>query len=49
MKVDAFDQIGSMLTRHLVLTVTGVCRGRTPGFKQKDVDRALAISSFDAF
>ncbi|KAM0707021.1 hypothetical protein Q7P35_006352 [Cladosporium inversicolor] len=32
-----------------VLTVTGVCLGRTPGFKQKDVDRALAISSFDAF
>jgi hypothetical protein len=29
--------------------VTGVCLGRTPGFKQKDVDRALAISSFDAF
>lgn len=37
------------LTRHVVLTVTGVCLGRTPGFKQKDVDRALAISSFDAF
>lgn len=32
-----------------VLTVTGVCLGRTPGFKRKDVDRALAISSFDAF
>jgi hypothetical protein len=37
------------LTWHSVLTVTGVCLGRTPGFKQKDVDRALAISSFDAF
>lgn len=33
----------------VVLTVTGVCLGRTPGFKRKDVDRALAISSFDAF
>jgi hypothetical protein len=32
-----------------VLTVTGICLGRTPGFKRKDVDRALAISSFDAF
>jgi hypothetical protein len=41
--------LAGILTCHLVLTVTGVCLGRTPGFKQKDVDRALAISSFDAF
>lgn len=41
--------VGRTLTCHLVLTVTGICLGRTPGFKQKDVDRALAISSFDAF
>ncbi|KAK4504088.1 hypothetical protein PRZ48_005003 [Zasmidium cellare] len=32
-----------------VLTVSGVCIGRGPGFKRRDVDRALALSSFDAF
>lgn len=32
-----------------VLTITGVCLGRTPGFKRQDVDRALAVSSFEAF
>lgn len=37
------------LTVVIVLTVSGVCIGRTPGFKRRDVDRALALSSFDAF
>ncbi|KAK5171209.1 uncharacterized protein LTR77_004353 [Saxophila tyrrhenica] len=32
-----------------VLIVSAVCLGRTPGFRRRDVDRALAISSFDAF
>lgn len=33
----------------LVMIVSAVCLGRTPGFRRRDVDRALAISSFDAF
>ncbi|KAF7197782.1 hypothetical protein HII31_00871 [Pseudocercospora fuligena] len=32
-----------------VMTLSGVCLGRTPGFKRRDVDRALALASFDAF
>lgn len=31
-----------------VMTASGQCIGRTPGFKRRDVDRALALSSFDA-
>jgi len=31
-----------------VLMVTGKCLGRTPGFKGKDVDRALSLASFAA-
>ncbi|KAK3680680.1 hypothetical protein LTR37_021119 [Vermiconidia calcicola] len=31
-----------------VLVYTGVCLGRSPGFRRRDVDRALALSSFDA-
>jgi len=38
-----------LFSSRAVLTVTGVCLGRTPGFKRQDVDRALAISSFEAF
>lgn len=37
------------LTISSVMTISGVCLGRTPGFRRRDVDRALAISSFDAF
>lgn len=33
----------------VVLTISGVCLGRSPGFRRRDVDRALALSSFDAF
>ncbi|CAK3945749.1 Hypothetical predicted protein [Lecanosticta acicola] len=32
-----------------VLTISAVCIGRGPGFKRRDVDRALALASFDAF
>ncbi|EME46613.1 hypothetical protein DOTSEDRAFT_22662 [Dothistroma septosporum NZE10] len=32
-----------------VMTASGVCIGQTPGFKRRDVDRALALSTFDAF
>ena len=38
-----------ILTPSLVMTISGVCLGRSPGFRRRDVDRALAISSFDAF
>ncbi|KAK3713397.1 hypothetical protein LTR37_008589 [Vermiconidia calcicola] len=31
-----------------VLVYTAVCLGRSPGFRRRDVDRALALSSFDA-
>ena len=40
---------GLMLTLFSVLIVSSMCLGRTPGFRRRDVDRALAISSFDAF
>lgn len=32
-----------------VLLLTGVCLGRTPGFRRKEVDRALAQASFDGW
>lgn len=32
-----------------VLIVSGVCLSRTPGYTRRDVDRALALASFDAF
>jgi hypothetical protein len=32
-----------------VLIVSCVCLSRTPGYKRRDVDRALALASFDAF
>ena len=41
-------KLGLMLI-DIVLVVSGVCLGRSPGFRRKDVDRALAISSFDTF
>ena len=38
-----------LLTLDAVLVVSGVCLSRTPGYKRRDVDRALALASFDAF
>lgn len=32
-----------------ILIVSGVCLSRTPGYTRRDVDRALALASFDAF
>lgn len=38
-----------LLTRRTVLTTSGSCLGRSPGFRRKDVDRALAVAAFDPF